>query len=95
MRLNSSKIPLKLASLTLFLMAFGLTGCGTRHVLQTAGQTGVILRKGSAFGAFPDEKGNLTPGEIELAPGTLVRVPLNEQEVIDALKAAGVKFNDH
>jgi len=81
---------LKLASL---MMALTLLGC-TSHTIQTHGQTGVSLGNGRY--AFPNAKGELEVGELnhkDLPAGTLVRVPKTEQEVIDALKDAGAKFD--
>ena len=77
----------------LALLTLGLTGCSkTEHVLQTSGQTGVSL--GGDRAMFPDGKGNLTPGKFKMVPGALIRLPKTQQEVIDALKGAGVNINE-
>lgn len=94
-----SKIPLKWLSLTLLSMTV-LTlpsGCvgGTRHVIQGAGRTGVALGDGTY--AMSDKDGSLAVGKLdnkELPAGTLILVPATKQEVLDALKAAGVKVNE-
>lgn len=71
-----------------------LGGClGTRNIAIPNGATGVVTGKGRATVAFPDAKGELTPGAYDLQPGDLVRRPKSDQEVIDTLKAAGVKVN--
>lgn len=88
-----SKIPLKLASLTMALIPLGMTGCfATKHVAQGTGQTGIHL--GSGKTAFPNAKGELEVGKYDLAPGDMIRRPKSEQEVIETLKAAGATFQE-
>jgi hypothetical protein len=86
-----------LLSLTAILTAFGLTSCGlgaTKHYLQTPGQTGFVTRTTVIKGLMPNDKGELVEGDITIQPGTLIRNPKNTQEAMDALKAAGAKFED-
>lgn len=92
--MKRSKTLPRLASLTLLLMLPGMLGCvgGTKHIAQGTGQTGIHLGKGKT--AFPNAKGELEVGKYELAPGDMIRRPKSEQEVIDALKASGVKFSE-
>ena len=94
-----SKIPPKWLSRTLLLTTAltMLSGCvgGTRHVIQGAGRTGVALGDGTY--AMADKDGGLAVGKLdskELPAGTLIKVPATRQEILDALKAAGVKVNE-
>ena len=62
-------------------------------MIQGAGRTGVSLGNGEY--AMSDKDGGLAVGTLETKhppPGTLIKVPETRQDIIDALKAAGVKF---
>ena len=74
------------------LMVLGMTSCGTRHIAIPSGATGIVLKKGVV--AFPDSSGKLTPGAYEGEPGDLIRRPKSTQELIDTLKAAGIKVDE-
>ena len=93
-----SKIPLRLPSRILLSIAAltMLSGCigGTRHVIQAAGRTGVSLGNGKY--AMSDKDGGLAVGTLQGThppAGTLIKVPQTEQDIVDALNAAGVKMS--
>lgn len=74
----------------LALLTLTLTGCGTKHYLHTAGQTGVTLGRERIDGMLPDDKGNLVRGSVKLEPGALIILPKTADEVMQRLRAAGV-----
>lgn len=84
----------KLASPTLVLSLLLLTGCGkTEHMVQLPGNKGTSLGNGEYL--FPNAKGELRAGKLKSKhppAGTLITVPVTNQEVIDSLKSAGAKF---
>lgn len=81
----------KLAPSLVLLMALGMTGCGgKKHVAIPTGATGITLGNGKA--AFPNKNGELEVGDYDMPAGDLIRRPVNQKEVIDALQASGVKL---
>lgn len=63
-------------------------------MIQGAGRTGVSLGDGQY--AMSDKDGGLAVGELQTKhppAGTLILVPETKQEVLDALKKAGVKVS--
>ena len=93
MRLNERfKILLQLVGLSMLLTMPLLAGClgGREHVIQLPGSTGVSL--GNNRYVFGDAEGKPVIGEIKTLPaGAMVRLPKTEAEVIETLKAAGLK----
>lgn len=88
------RIRVKWLSPILLLMLFGITGCGSiRHIVHQPGETGVITQDSKVTVAMPDKDGALVEGAATLPAGTLIRIPKGREELIDTLKAAGVKVN--
>ncbi len=85
-------IPPKWALALVLLTMLGATGCGTRHVAIPDGATGICVGKGKV--AFPDKNGALAVGSYQPEAGDLIRRPRDESEVLETLKAAGVKVNE-
>lgn len=67
----------------------GCIGGGTRHIAQPASRAGFLIERATVYGAFPDEKGVMTPGKIELPPGTVLGIP--DERSIEAFKKASQK----
>lgn len=74
-----------------------MTGCAKEHVLHGQDQeVGVILApartKKAAMSGGKD--GKMSVGEVVLPPGTVFKTTKNAQQIVDELKAKGVKFED-
>lgn len=92
--MNSSALT-KLLSLSLMLLLTlcGITGCGrTMHHEQPNGRTGIILKKQTIEVAMPDENGDLVEGPLDVQPGSMLRIPKDEEEVRKILESQGVKI---
>ncbi len=93
-RCFSSRALAKSASLMLALSLPLLTACGkTEHTVHLPGNKGTSLGDGEYL--FPNAKGELRAGKLKSKhppAGTLITVPVTNQEVIDSLKSAGAVF---
>lgn len=92
--MNSSALT-KLLSLSLMLLLTlcGIVGCGrTMHHEQPNGRTGIILKTQTIDVAMPDENGDLVEGPLEVQPGSMLRIPKDEEEVRKVLESQGVKI---
>lgn len=75
------------------LLSLSLTGCFSRaveHHAQPPGRAGYLLKRAKVEAAFPNEKGQLVPGTIELPPGAVLGIP-DERSIEAFKKANGVK----
>lgn len=84
----------RLRNLMLFLMLSGLAGCATKHVIHSPGETGIILKRQKADAAFADKTGQLVEGQTTIPAGTFIRLPKDDKETLETLRAMGVKLPD-
>lgn len=87
-----------LVCLLVCLLAPLMAGCvcskaRVKHNMTPPGAVGFIVQPAAVAAVLlPNKDGELVAGPALLNPGTMIYIPKTGEEVIERLKAAGVKF---